>query len=164
MYRLKLKVIPSFKFIIGKDFIVQMFRESQKNLPQQHCSKRKRKNALIKPSKMSIKVSFVTPGIGYMGKMLEDFLSLPFIHSILANYIDFQCSAVQCSALHCSVIQYSEFQFSSGKCTAIHLGALHYNTHTNLHQSTFGSSCPLFKNILLVTRKNILPNKIVFTN
>ena len=32
MYRLKLKVIPSFKFIIGKDFIVQMFRESLKNL------------------------------------------------------------------------------------------------------------------------------------
>ena len=33
MYRLKFKVIPSFKFIIGKDFIVQMFRESRKNLP-----------------------------------------------------------------------------------------------------------------------------------
>ena len=33
MYRLKLKAIPSFKFIIGMDFIVQMFRESRKNLP-----------------------------------------------------------------------------------------------------------------------------------
>ena len=33
MYRLKFKDIPSFKFIIGKDFIVQMFRESRKNLP-----------------------------------------------------------------------------------------------------------------------------------
>ena len=33
MYRLKFKAIPSFKFIIGKDFIVQMFRESRKNLP-----------------------------------------------------------------------------------------------------------------------------------
>ena len=33
MYRLKLKDIPSFKFFIGKDFIVHMFRESRKNLP-----------------------------------------------------------------------------------------------------------------------------------
>ena len=33
MYRLKFKVIPSVKFIIGKDFIVKMFRESRKNLP-----------------------------------------------------------------------------------------------------------------------------------
>ena len=33
MYRLKFKVVPSFKFIIGKDFIAQMFRESRKNLP-----------------------------------------------------------------------------------------------------------------------------------
>ena len=33
MYRLKFKVIPSFKFVIGKDFRVQMFRESRKNLP-----------------------------------------------------------------------------------------------------------------------------------
>ena len=33
MYRLKFKVIPSCKFIIGKDFIAQMFRESRKNLP-----------------------------------------------------------------------------------------------------------------------------------
>ena len=34
MYRLKFKVIPSFKFIIGNNFIVQMFRESRKNLPK----------------------------------------------------------------------------------------------------------------------------------
>ena len=33
MYRLKFKVIPSLQFIIGKDIIVQMFRESRKNLP-----------------------------------------------------------------------------------------------------------------------------------
>ena len=33
MYRLKFKVIPSFEFVIEKDFIVQMFRESRKNLP-----------------------------------------------------------------------------------------------------------------------------------
>ena len=33
MYRLKFKVIPSFKFIIEKDFMLQMFRESRKNLP-----------------------------------------------------------------------------------------------------------------------------------
>ena len=33
MYRLKFKVIPSLKVIIGKDFIVQMFRVSRKNLP-----------------------------------------------------------------------------------------------------------------------------------
>ena len=34
MYMLKFKDIPSFKFIIGKDFIVQMFWESRKNLPR----------------------------------------------------------------------------------------------------------------------------------
>ena len=33
MYRLKFKVILSFKFIIGNDFVVQIFRESRKNLP-----------------------------------------------------------------------------------------------------------------------------------
>ena len=66
---------------------------------------------------------------------------------------------MQWIALCCSVIQYSEFQFSSGMCTALHLRALHYNTHTDLHQSALGSSCPLLKNILLVTCKNILPKK-----
>ena len=49
---------------------------------------KERKNTLLIPSKICVKVSFVTPGMGYMGKIVEDFLILPFIHSILANYID----------------------------------------------------------------------------
>ena len=39
MYMLKFIDIPSFKFIIGKDFIVQMFRESRKKLPKGHIGK-----------------------------------------------------------------------------------------------------------------------------
>ena len=52
------------------------------------AAKERKKNALLLPSKMSVKVSFVTPGMGNMGKMEEDFLFLLFIHSNLANYID----------------------------------------------------------------------------
>ena len=47
-----------------------------------------KENALLISSKMRVKVSFVTPGMGNLGKIVEDFLVLPFIHSILANYID----------------------------------------------------------------------------
>ena len=41
---------------------------------------KERKNALLIPSKISVKVSFVPPGMGNMWKMVEDFLFLPFIH------------------------------------------------------------------------------------
>ena len=52
------------------------------------AAKEIQKNALLIPSKMRVKVSLVTPGMGDMGKMVEDFLFLPFIHSILTIYID----------------------------------------------------------------------------
>ena len=45
---------------------------------------KERKNALLKPSKMSVKVSLVTPCMRNMGKMVENFLFWPFIHSVLA--------------------------------------------------------------------------------
>ena len=47
MYMLKFKDIPSLKFIIGKDFIVQMFRESHKNLPSCELSSTEDKNMLL---------------------------------------------------------------------------------------------------------------------
>ena len=49
---------------------------------------KEKKNYLLIPLKTSVKVSFVTPCMGNMGKMVGDYQFLPFIHSILANYID----------------------------------------------------------------------------
>ena len=57
------------------------------------------KNAQLIPSKKSVKVSFVTSGMVKIGKMVEDFLFLPFIHFILTNIL--MLSAVQCSAVYC---------------------------------------------------------------
>ena len=37
------------------------------------AAKEREKNALLTPSNKSVKVSFVTPGVGNMGKMVEDF-------------------------------------------------------------------------------------------
>ena len=51
------------------------------------AAKEIKQNALLIPSKMSIKVGFDTLGMGNMGKMVENFLFLPFIHSFLVNYI-----------------------------------------------------------------------------
>ena len=40
---------------------------------------KERKNAKLIPSKMTVKLSFVTPGMEKMGKMVEDFIFLPNI-------------------------------------------------------------------------------------
>ena len=55
---------------------------------QNSTTAKEQKNAQVMLSTMSVKVSLVISGMEKMGKMVEDFLFLPFIYYILANYID----------------------------------------------------------------------------
>ena len=128
MYRLKFKLIPSFKFIIGNDFVVQMLRESRKNLPR--------------------------GGSLYLWKLLSKVFFFGFVFKLkilfYVTYLDFQavfyqwktfCKNNDCLYMSIVSISRSWFKVNSWRVFAPSTNVIYYKriTSINIYLSHHGS-------------------------